>query len=94
MRAGGVIGKGGPGALLADGTQAAQGWIEHAVAVRFTISVESLDIGADTDASVNFDSSHSPGQSTTSLSTYRPGSADRARGSQSATASGHRTSNA
>jgi hypothetical protein len=39
------LGKGGMGTLLVDGMQVAQGRIEHTVAARFTMSVETLDIG-------------------------------------------------
>jgi hypothetical protein len=42
------LGKGGMGTLLVDGMQVAQGRIEHTVAARFTMSVETLDIGEDT----------------------------------------------
>ncbi len=45
---GGGIGKGGIGTLFVDGKQVAQGRIEHTVAVRFTMSVETFDIGEDT----------------------------------------------
>jgi hypothetical protein len=47
------FGKGGMGTLLVDGTPVAQGRIEHTVAVRFTMSVETLDIGEDTGTPVN-----------------------------------------
>ena len=50
---GGGIGKGGTGTLIVDGKQVAQGRIEHTVAVRFTMSVETLDIGRDTGTPVN-----------------------------------------
>ncbi|MFM0643622.1 arylsulfatase [Paraburkholderia bryophila] len=50
---GGGIGKGGLGTLMVDGKQVAQGRIEHTVAVRFTMSVETLDIGEDTGTPVN-----------------------------------------
>lgn len=50
---GGGIGKGGLGTLTVDGKQVAQGRIEHTVAVRFTMSVETLDIGEDTGTPVN-----------------------------------------
>ena len=50
---GGGIGKGGLATLSVDGTQVAQGRIEHTVAVRFTMSVETLDIGEDTGTPVN-----------------------------------------
>jgi len=42
---GGGIGKGGTGKLKVDDNQVAEGRIEHTVAVRFTMSVETLDIG-------------------------------------------------
>jgi hypothetical protein len=45
---GGGIGKGGDGTLSIDGKQVAQGRIEHNIAVRFTMSVETFDIGEDT----------------------------------------------
>jgi arylsulfatase A-like enzyme len=45
---GGGIGKGGVGTLFVDGEQVAEGRIEHTVAVRFTMSVETFDIGEDT----------------------------------------------
>lgn len=47
------IGKGGTGTLAVDGKQVAQGRIEHTVAVRYTMSVETLDIGEDTGTPVN-----------------------------------------
>jgi arylsulfatase len=50
---GGGIGKGGTGSLSVDGKQVASGRIEHTVAVRFTMSVETLDIGEDTGTPVN-----------------------------------------
>ena len=50
---GGGIGKGGTGTLVVDGKQVAQGRIEHTVAVRFTMSVETFDIGEDTGTPVN-----------------------------------------
>jgi len=45
---GGGLGKGGMGTLHVDGKQVAQGRIEHTVAIRFTMSVETFDIGEDT----------------------------------------------
>ena len=42
-----------PGTLVVDGKQVAQGRIEHTVAVRFTMSVETFDIGEDTGTPVN-----------------------------------------
>jgi hypothetical protein len=45
---GGGIGKGGVGRLFVDGEQVSEGRIEHTVAVRFTMSVETFDIGEDT----------------------------------------------
>jgi arylsulfatase A-like enzyme len=45
---GGGIGKGGVGTLFVDGEQVAEGRIEHTVAVRFTMSVETFDVGEDT----------------------------------------------
>jgi arylsulfatase A-like enzyme len=45
---GGGIGKGGVGKLYVDSEQIAEGRIEHTVAVRFTMSVETFDIGEDT----------------------------------------------
>jgi arylsulfatase A-like enzyme len=50
---GGGIGRGGVGALSVDGNQVAQGRIDKTVAVRFTMSVETLDIGEDTGTPVN-----------------------------------------
>jgi arylsulfatase len=50
---GGGIGKGGVGTLFVDGKQVAQGRIDHTVAVRFTMSVETFDIGEDTGTPVN-----------------------------------------
>jgi arylsulfatase A-like enzyme len=50
---GGGIGKGGTGTLTVDGKQVAQGRIEHTVAVRYTMSVETMDIGEDTGTPVN-----------------------------------------
>jgi hypothetical protein len=41
------------GTLLVDGKQVAQGRIEHTVAIRYTMSVETLDIGEDTGTPVN-----------------------------------------
>jgi arylsulfatase A-like enzyme len=52
---GGGIGKGGTGTLLVDGTQVAEERIDHTVGVRFTMSVETLDIGEDTGTPVNLD---------------------------------------
>jgi hypothetical protein len=45
---GGGIGKGGMGTLFVDGKRVAEGRIEHTVAMRFTMSVETFDIGEDT----------------------------------------------
>jgi len=45
---GGGIGKGGLGTISVDGAEVASGRIEHTVAVRFTMSVETFDIGEDT----------------------------------------------
>jgi hypothetical protein len=50
---GGGIGKGGTGKLKVDDNQVAEGRIEHTVAVRFTMSVETLDIGEDTGTPLN-----------------------------------------
>jgi len=50
---GGGIGKGGTGVLIVDDQQVAQGRIKKTVAVRFTMSVETLDIGEDTGTPVN-----------------------------------------
>jgi arylsulfatase len=50
---GGGIGKGGMGTLSVDGQQVAQGRIEHTAAIRFTLNVESFDIGEDTGTAVN-----------------------------------------
>jgi arylsulfatase len=50
---GGGIGKGGTGTLSVDGQQVAQGRIEHTVGIRFTLNVESFDIGEDTGTAVN-----------------------------------------
>jgi hypothetical protein len=52
---GGGIGKGGTGTLTVNGKQAATGRIEHTVANRFTMSVETFDIGEDTGTPVNLD---------------------------------------
>jgi len=52
---GGGIGKGGVGTLFVDGKQVAKGRIEHTVAVRFTMSVETFDIGEDTGTPVCMD---------------------------------------
>jgi hypothetical protein len=49
---GGGIGKGGTGVLFVDGKRVAEGRIDHTVAVRFTMSVETFDIGEDTGAPV------------------------------------------
>jgi len=49
------IGKGGTGMLSVDGKQVAQGRIEHTVGVRYTMSVETFDIGEDTGTPVNMD---------------------------------------
>ncbi|NVZ92692.1 arylsulfatase [Pseudomonas yamanorum] len=50
---GGGMGKGGVATLYVDDQQVAQGRIEHTVAVRFTMSVETFDIGEDTGTPVN-----------------------------------------
>jgi len=50
---GGGIGKGGTGTLYVDGQQVAQGRIEHTVAIRYTLNVESFDIGEDTGTAVD-----------------------------------------
>ncbi len=50
---GGGFGKGGLGVLSVDGKQVAERRIEHTVAVRFTMSVETLDFGEDTGTPVN-----------------------------------------
>ena len=50
---GGGIGKGGTGTLSVDGQQVAQGRIEHTAGIRFTLNVESFDIGEDTGTAVN-----------------------------------------
>jgi len=50
---GGGIGKGGMGTLFVDGKQVAQGRIEHTVAFRYSMSVETFDIGEDTGTPVN-----------------------------------------
>lgn len=50
---GGVIGKGGTGTLSVDGQQVAQGRIEHTAGVRYTLNVESFDIGEDTGTAVD-----------------------------------------
>jgi arylsulfatase len=50
---GGGIGKGGMGALSVDGQQVAQGRIEHTVGIRFTLNVESFDVGEDTGTAVD-----------------------------------------
>ena len=42
--------------LLVDGRQVAQGRIEYTVAVRFTMSVETLDVGEDTGTPVDLSS--------------------------------------
>jgi arylsulfatase A-like enzyme len=52
---GGGIGRGGTGTISVDGVQVGQGRIERTVAVRFTMSVETLDIGEDTGTPVNRD---------------------------------------
>jgi arylsulfatase A-like enzyme len=52
---GGGMGKGGNASLSVDGQQVAKGRIEHTVGVRFTMSVETLDIGEDTGTPVNLD---------------------------------------
>jgi arylsulfatase len=50
---GGGIGKGGTGTLYVDGPQVAQGRIEHTVAIRYTLNVETFDIGEDTGTAVD-----------------------------------------
>jgi arylsulfatase A-like enzyme len=52
---GGGIGRGGSGTLTVNGAQVASGRIEHTVANRFTMSVETFDIGEDTGTPVNLD---------------------------------------
>ena len=41
------------GTLSVDGQQVAQGRIEHTAGIRFTLNVESFDIGEDTGTAVN-----------------------------------------
>jgi arylsulfatase len=50
---GGGIGKGATGVLSVDGQQAATGRIEHTVGIRYTLNVESFDVGEDTGTPVN-----------------------------------------
>lgn len=50
---GGGFGKGGMATLTADGTKVAEGRIDHTVGVRFTMSVETFDIGEGTGTPVN-----------------------------------------
>ena len=50
---GGGIGKGATGVLSVDGAQAATGRIEHTVGIRYTLNVESFDIGEDTGTAVD-----------------------------------------
>ncbi|WP_439543344.1 arylsulfatase [Hyphomicrobium sp.] len=50
---GGGMGKGGVATLFVDSQQVAQGRIEHTVAVRYTMSVETFDVGEDTGTPVN-----------------------------------------
>jgi len=50
---GGGIGKGATAVLSVDGAQAATGRIEHTVGIRYTLNVESFDIGEDTGTAVN-----------------------------------------
>lgn len=50
---GGGMGKGGSGTLFVDGQQVAQGRIEHTVAFRYSMSVETFDIGLDTGTAVS-----------------------------------------
>lgn len=50
---GGGIGRGGTGTISLDGKEVAQGRIEKTVPVRFTMSVETFDIGEDTGTPVN-----------------------------------------
>jgi arylsulfatase len=50
---GGGIGKGGTGTLSVDGKQVAQGRIEQTAGIRFTLNVESFDIGEDTGTALN-----------------------------------------
>jgi arylsulfatase A-like enzyme len=52
---GGGLGLGGTGILSVDGTEVANGRIERTVANRFTMSVETFDIGEDTGTPVNLD---------------------------------------
>ena len=52
---GGGIGKGGLGTLYVDDQQVAQGRIEHTVAVRFTMGVETFSVGEDTGTPVTLD---------------------------------------
>jgi len=50
---GGGIGKGGLGVLSVDAKQVAHARIDHTIAVRFTMSVETFDVGEDTGTPVN-----------------------------------------
>ncbi|HMF98181.1 MAG TPA: hypothetical protein VKE96_27960 [Vicinamibacterales bacterium] len=50
---GGGIGKGATGVLSVDGQQAARGRLEHTVGIRYTLNVESFDIGEDTGTAVD-----------------------------------------
>lgn len=50
---GGGIGKGGVASISVDGKKVADGRIDHTVAVRFTMSVETFDIGEDTGTPVD-----------------------------------------
>ena len=50
---GGGFGKGGVGSISVDGKKVADGRIDHTVAVRFTMSVETFDIGEDTGTPVD-----------------------------------------
>jgi hypothetical protein len=52
---GGGMGKGGTGTISVDGKQVAQGRIEKTVPIRFTMSVETFDVGEDTGTPVNLD---------------------------------------
>lgn len=52
---GGGIAKGGDVTLAVDGAQVGAGRVEHTVAIRFTMSVETFDIGSDTGTPVNLD---------------------------------------
>jgi arylsulfatase len=50
---GGGFGKGGTVTLTSDGNKIAEGSIEQTVGVRFTMSVETFDVGEDTGTPVN-----------------------------------------